>query len=57
VLLAAGSHDLDAFARGHNAVAALTRDMDEGRKKRLERLGFGAAQAEALSALHTRSFM
>jgi hypothetical protein len=57
LLLAAGSHDLDALARGHDAVVALVREMDEDRKKRLERLGFRGAEAEALSALHTRNFM
>jgi hypothetical protein len=31
--------------------------MDEGRRRRLARLGFPPAQAEALSALHTRNFM
>ena len=35
----------------------LTRDMDEGRRKRLIRLGFTDAEAEELSALHTRNFM
>jgi len=57
VLLAAGSHDLPALARGHDAVLGLMTDMDEGRQKRLERLGFAATQAESLSALHTRNFM
>jgi hypothetical protein len=31
--------------------------MDDGRRKRLARLGFEAEEAEALSALHTRNFM
>jgi hypothetical protein len=57
VLLAAGGFEPDAIARGHAAVLALQRDMDEGRQRRLRRLGFGAAEAEALSALHTRNFM
>lgn len=57
VLLAAGSFEVGALARGHDAVVRLTGEMDEGRKKRLERLGFPAARAEALSALHTRNFM
>ena len=30
---------------------------DEGRRKRLVRLGFPEADAAALSALHTRNFM
>ncbi len=57
VLLAAGGWEPEAIARGHDAVLALQRDMDEGRQRRLHRLGFGAAEAEALSALHTRNFM
>jgi hypothetical protein len=31
--------------------------MDEGRRRRLSRLGFGADEAAELSALHTRNFM
>src|SRR5204863_3556794 len=33
VLLAAGSWQPDAIARGHDAVATLQRDMDTGRRK------------------------
>ena len=57
VLLAAGSWEPAALRRGHAAVVALQRDMDDGRRQRLARLGFDAARAEALSALHTRNFM
>ncbi|MBX7081190.1 MAG: hypothetical protein K1X88_18465 [Nannocystaceae bacterium] len=57
VVLAAGSLDPDAIARGHAAVVALAADMDRGRQRRLARLGFGADEAAALSALHTRNFM
>lgn len=57
ILLAAGSWQPDAIARGHDAVMALVRDMDQGRRRRLERLGFGATEAEAISALHTKNFM
>jgi hypothetical protein len=57
VVLAAGSVDVDALARGQDAVSELAREMDEGRKKRLERLGFPPEQAERISALHTRNFM
>ena len=57
VLLAAGAWTPEALARGWDAVAALERDMDQGRQRRLKRLGFGAAEAGALSALHTRNFM
>jgi hypothetical protein len=31
--------------------------MDEGRRRRLVRLGFGEAEAAELSALHTRNLM
>ncbi len=57
VLLAAGSFEHDALARGHEAVVALRLDMDDGRQRRLRRLGFGAEEAAALSSLHTRNFM
>jgi TusA-related sulfurtransferase len=57
LLLAAGGWAPDALRRGHEAVQGLVRDMDDGRRKRLARLGFGAQEAEALSALHTRNFM
>ena len=57
ILLAAGSWAPDAIARGHDAVVALDRDMDEGRRRRLKRLGFTDGEAEALSSLHTRNFM
>jgi hypothetical protein len=36
---------------------ALLAEMDVGRRQRLMRLGFDAAAAAALSALHTRNFM
>jgi hypothetical protein len=35
----------------------LIHDMDEGRRKRLVRLGFPETEAASLSALHTRNFM
>jgi hypothetical protein len=57
VLLAAGEWSPAALRRGHAAVVELVRDMDAGRRQRLVRLGFAPAQAEALSALHTRNFM
>jgi hypothetical protein len=57
VLLAAGSFEPHAIARGHDAVVALARDMDDKRQKRLARLGFDGAEASALSELHTRNFM
>ena len=57
VLLAAGSFEHDAVARGYDAVMALKAEMDEGRQKRLRRLGFSAGEADVLSSLHTRNFM
>ncbi len=57
VLLAAGSWDPAAVARGFEAVQRLEHDMDEARRRRLRRLGFPEADASALSALHTKNFM
>jgi hypothetical protein len=57
VVLAAGGWDPAAVRRGHAAVVALAREMDDGRRLRLGRLGFSADDAARLSALHTRNFM
>jgi hypothetical protein len=57
VVLAAGSWAPAALAEGHRRVQRLQADMDEGRQRRLVRLGFPADEAAALSALHTRNFM
>jgi hypothetical protein len=57
LLLAAGSYAPDDLRRGYRAVVALQRDMHDGRRQRLLRLGFTAGEAEALSSLHTRNFM
>ena len=57
VVLAAGSWERDAIAAGWGRVQQLQADMDEGRRRRLVRLGFGEAEAAELSALHTRNFM
>jgi len=57
VLLAAGRWEPEALASAWDAVQELERAMDEGRRKRLARLGFGGEEAAALSALHTRNFM
>ena len=56
-LLAAGSADPRAVARGHEAFRALLESMHDGRVKRLEHAGFTAQQAALLSALHTPNFM
>jgi hypothetical protein len=57
LLLAAGSWETDALRSGHLRVMDLIRDMDEGRKGRLLRLGYSEAEAAELSSLHTRNFM
>ncbi len=57
VLLAAGSWDPEHIRRGHEAVQGLQADMDDGRRRRLRRLGFSETDAAALSGLHTRNFM
>ena len=57
VIVAAGSWEPEDLARGHDRVAELISDMHAGRVKRLLRLGFTSAEAEDMSALHTRNFM
>jgi len=57
LLLAAGGWEPARLRAGHTAVVELQRDMDDGRRQRLVRLGFAPDQAAALSALHTRNFM
>jgi hypothetical protein len=57
VVLAAGSWAPSAIGAAFAAVQGLQAEMDEGRQRRLVRLGFPPAEAAALSALHTRNFM
>jgi hypothetical protein len=57
ILLAAGSWKHDALRVGWERVQKLQHDMDEGRQKRLARLGFDEVESASLSALHTRNFM
>jgi hypothetical protein len=57
VVYAAGSWSPQAIAAGWRRVAALQAEMDEGRRRRLVRLGFFEREAAELSALHTRNFM
>ena len=57
VVLAAGEWQPPAIARGYAAVQELQAAMDEGRQRRLVRLGFPPDEAAALSALHTHNFM
>lgn len=57
VVLAAGSWSPTGIAAGHRRVQQLQYAMDQGRQRRLTRLGFHHDEAAALSALHTRNFM
>jgi len=57
LLMAAGSWQPADLREGHRRVMQLIEDMDEGRRKRLMRLGFSEHEAEELSGLHTRNFM
>ncbi|MFI6265881.1 ferritin-like domain-containing protein [Micromonospora sp. NPDC051006] len=57
VVLAAGGWNPDDVAAGYDRVQELQNAMDQGRQRRLVRLGFRSDEAAALSALHTRNFM
>jgi hypothetical protein len=57
ILLAAGGWAPEDLRRGHAAVVGLVKAMDDGRRVRLQRLGFDPARAAELSSLHTRNFM
>ncbi len=57
VILAAGAFTPAAIAEGFAKVQALEADMDEGRRRRLAKLGFSQADAAELADLHTRNFM
>ena len=57
VVLAAGGFTPRHVARGWDAVQALQAQMDDGRRRRLEQIGFATDEATRLSALHTRNFM
>ncbi len=56
-VLAAGSIDTKAIARGHEAFRELLDTMHASRVKRLKHAGFTNEQAETLSDLHTPNFM
>ncbi len=56
-VLAAGSMQPRAIARGHDDFRQLLEDMHNNRMKRLEHAGFTPAQAKTLSELHTPNFM
>jgi len=57
IVLAAGSFEPAAIGHAFDSVVALQAEMDEGRQRRLRRLGFAPEEARALSSLHTRNFM
>lgn len=57
ILIAAGTWSPSGLREGHRRVMELVREMDDGRRKRLLRLGFEPEEAAELSALHTRNFM
>jgi hypothetical protein len=57
LLIASGGWTPPDLRRGHENVVRLIREMDELRQKRMLHLGFGEAEAQELSSLHTRNFM
>jgi hypothetical protein len=57
VVLAAGGFTPTAIAEGFARVQALEADMDDGRRRRLAKLGFDQQEAAELAELHTRNFM
>ncbi len=57
VVLAAGSWHPEAIATGWRRAQDLQAEMDDGRRRRLVRLGFSDMEAAELSELHTRNFM
>jgi hypothetical protein len=56
-VLAGGGERPEQLAHGYQAVQAMAAEMNEGRQRRLVRLGFTPGEAEAISGLHTRNFM
>jgi TusA-related sulfurtransferase len=56
-ILAAGSSEPQAVARGHEAFRELLETMHLSRIRRLEHAGFTLEQAETISELHTPNFM
>jgi hypothetical protein len=57
VVMSAGGVAPTQIRRGAARVAELHRELDRARRERLVSLGFDAAQAETLSAYHTKNFM
>ena len=56
-ILAAGSAEPEAVARGHEAFRELLDTMHASRMRRLQNAGFTPQQAESISELHTPNFM
>jgi len=57
VLLAGGAMVPGAIAEGYIRAQQLQVEMDEGRRRRLTKLGFTPTESAALAELHTRNFM
>ncbi len=57
ILLAAGAFDPAAIATGYQRVQDLVREMSDGRRARLMKLGFSLPEAQAMAERHTRNFM
>lgn len=57
VLIAAGALEPAAVAQGFAHVQSLMREMADGRRAKLLKLGFSRDEASELAALHTRNFM
>jgi hypothetical protein len=57
LLVASGGWNPSDLRRGHENVMRLLQEMDELRQKRMVHIGFSAAEAQELSALHTRNLM
>jgi len=57
VVLSAGALTPAAVGEGFARVQQLQAEMDEGRRRRLAKLGFGPDEAIELAELHTRNFM
>lgn len=57
ILLAAGAFEPAAIATGYQRVQDLVREMSDGRRARLMKLGFSLPEAQAMAERHTRNFM
>ena len=57
IILASGKMNPEAVASGFKEVQLLLQEMKDGRRVRLERLGFTNSEAIEISSLHTRNFM